>query len=361
MESAMQSDWAMIARGWVRGLNVQHGELIQVRNDTERFDILQEVLLAIEAAGATPLLELTPIAYLERLLAEVPVEHLARWDQHRKVWMQQIDRILFLGGAHPDFSRAPRDARDAWQGAWDRLTEIEEGRRLPFLLIGLPTLKRAQQSNMTLEELEAILLPALGASVEELQREIERALDAIGAGRTLIVRSGQGHELRLDLGDRIWLRDDGLIDERDREQGSIVSNLPAGSIYTTVIENATQGSIRLPKAGVAQDVVFYFEQGRLARIEARSGADELNAMFDRHSGEPRRVSHIGIGLNPHLHQAIDWVLVDEHIHGALFLALGENRYMGGQNESSLNVDYVLTNPTVMTEDRVVVDQGRAFV
>jgi hypothetical protein len=34
-------------------------------------------------------------------------------------------------------------------------------------------------------------------------------------------------------------------------------------------------------------------------------------------------------------------LADEHIHGSLFIALGENRYMGGQNASSLNKDYAL--------------------
>lgn len=352
--------WSNAARTWVRGLDVQPGEWIQVRNSTDRFDILQEVLLAVEAAGATPQLEWIPSVYLERLLSETPPEHLAHWDRHRQGWMRQIDRILFLGGDHPDFSGVPPAARDAWDAAGNRLSEIEEARRLPFLLIAIPTLKRAQQLNRTLEELESILLPALCASVESLQREIERMLDAIGDGRTLIVRSGpsgDGCELRLDLGDRVWGRDDGMIDALDCDRGSIVSNLPAGSVYTTVLENSTQGSIWLPKAGNATDVVLHFDAGRIVRVDAGSGADQLNAMLDRHSGEPRRVSHIGIGLNPHLHQPIDWALVDEHIHGALFLALGENRYMGGQNESSLNIDYVLRHATLLVGDRIVVENG----
>jgi hypothetical protein len=49
--------WSTAARNWVRGLDVQPGAWVQVRNSTDRFDILQEVLLAVEAAGATPQLE----------------------------------------------------------------------------------------------------------------------------------------------------------------------------------------------------------------------------------------------------------------------------------------------------------------
>lgn len=66
----------------------------------------------------------------------------------------------------------------------------------------------------------------------------------------------------------------------------------------------------------------------------------------------------GIGLNPHLRQPIGWTLVDEHVIGALFLALGENRYMGGQNASSLNHDFALQGASLLVDGQVVVDAGR---
>jgi len=50
-------------------------------------------------------------------------------------------------------------------------------------------------------------------------------------------------------------------------------------------------------------------------------------------------------LNPYLHQPIGWTLVDEHIPGALLVACGESRHMGGQNESSLNTDLALPGTT----------------
>ena len=51
-------------------------------------------------------------------------------------------------------------------------------------------------------------------------------------------------------------------------------------------------------------------------------------------------------------------MVDEHIHGSLFIALGENRYMGGQNESSLNVDYALAGVTLKVDGQIIVSEGK---
>jgi len=74
----------------------------------------------------------------------------------------------------------PKDAFEAWQQAQYRLTVIEEERRLPYLLAAIPTEMGAQQLGLASEELEEILLPALRASVGELQDEIGRVLNKVG-------------------------------------------------------------------------------------------------------------------------------------------------------------------------------------
>jgi leucyl aminopeptidase (aminopeptidase T) len=356
--SAMDKRWLKIARSIVQGLGIQPGELIDIRDGSGCLDVLLEISLAIERAGATPMLQLLPDDYLERLWSEVPRDYLAHWDKHRLEWMKQIDRVLVLAGARPDSSQAPKDALEAWQQAIYRLTVLEEERRLPFLLVAIPTERGAKQLGLDLDEFEKILLPALGASTEELQHQIGRVLNKVGHGRSITIHSGDQHSLHLEHGDRIWLSDDGCIDEMDQRQGAVVSNLPAGSIYTTVIEEKTHGSLWLARAGGATEVVFHFTAGRISDIEAASGADLITAELDSHTGEPRRVSHIGLGLNPYLSIPIGWTLVDEHVHSHLFIALGENRYMGGKNESSLNVDYALAGATLEVDDQIVVLEGK---
>jgi leucyl aminopeptidase (aminopeptidase T) len=350
--------WINLAQRIVQGLDVQPGEIIQVRGDPGPREFLLEMLLAVEIAGATPLPELFTAQYLQRLWAEAPLETLAHWDRHRGGWLERVDRIVTFMRPDPDTNAASKERRDAWGKATQRLAEIEERRLLPFMVVALPTEDWARTLGVPVETLEAQLLPALTASAAELLAEIHKALEAVGGRRELVLRTGDGCELRLHQGDRHWLSDDGVIDKEDRRRGAIVSNLPAGSIYTTVVESETQGCLRLPQALEARDVTFQFEGGRIVEIQAASGAEALRAWLSGHSGEPGRVSHIGIGLNPYLRRPTGWnVVVDEHVHGSLFLALGENRYMGGQNESSLNYDFAIHGATLLAGGKAVVREG----
>jgi hypothetical protein len=47
--------------------------------------------------------------------------------------------------------------------------------------------------------------------------------------------------------------------------------------------------------------------------------------------------------------------------GLLSIALGENRYMGGQNESPLNVDFAIPRATFLADGRVIVEEGKVAV
>jgi len=345
----------------VDGLGVRAGELISVRDDAGCFELLLEILLTIERLGATPLPSLTPAEYMERLWNESPRTYLAQWDRHRQAWSRHSDRVLVLLGAYPEFDTVPDEAFQAWELAVERLTAIEEERRLPVLLVAVPTEDRATQLGLSLEAMEKILVPALLVSTEELQSEIDRVLNPLRAVQHITIQTGEEHALLLERGGRAWLNDDGCIDETDRLQGAIVSNLPAGSIYTTVVESETRGSIQLPKAGPARDVVLHFDGGRIVDIDAATGGARLAKWLDGHSGEARRVGHIGIGLNPNLDQPIGWTFVDHCARGFLWISLGENQYMGGQNESSLNVDLELPHATLWADERAIVVDGTVAV
>jgi leucyl aminopeptidase (aminopeptidase T) len=355
--------WTELARRIVLGLDVQPGEIVQVRGDPGPLEFLLEMLLAIEIAGATPLPELFTAQYLQRLWAEASLETLAHWDRHRGGWLEQVDRIVTFMRPDLPTSTVFKEKRAAWVRATGRLDEIEERRLLPFLVVALPTEAWAGSLGLPCDEvLERVLLPALTARAGELQGEIARVLEAVDGRHALVVCTGEGCELRLNQGDRAWLSDDGMIDADDRRRGAIVSNLPAGSIYTTILEGETQGRLWLPQVLEAREVTFHFAGGRIVEVEAARGAEAVRAWLSSHSGEPGRVSHIGIGLNPYLPQPTGWnTIIDEHVHGSLFLALGENRYMGGQNESSLNHDFAIHDASLLAGGKKIVSWGKLCV
>ncbi|MGE0538548.1 MAG: aminopeptidase [Dehalococcoidia bacterium] len=302
--------WREIADRAVRGLGVRAGEVVQIREHSGRFEVVLEMALAVERAGATPLPELTPPSYVDRLLHEAGADHLAAWDRHRIEWLRRVDRVLVLQGADLDLATAPGPARDAWTSAVHRLVELEDERRLPFLLVAVPTPERAEVLSLPFDALESRLLPALAATVEELQRPIERTLARLREGSTLTLRGADGCELRMSTTGRHWLADDGLIDAEDRRRGGHVSNLPAGSVYSTVVENSVVGQLRLPPASGTGDVRLTFEGGRIVAV-AGDGRDRFESLLMQHSGDRDRISHIGIGLNPYLREAVGWPLVGQ--------------------------------------------------
>jgi leucyl aminopeptidase (aminopeptidase T) len=342
----MDTAWPHIAAHIVESLGVRAGELVQVRDNAGRLDALLEIALAIELRGATPLVQLVPGHYMRRMLDQAPLDYLEHWDRHRRLWAEKSDRVLVLGGSEQGFGHAPDRRMRLWQEAASRLERTEEERDVSVLLAMVPNEVQARKLGLNLAALDDIVLPALVVDASTLHAEFDRALALVEGGRMLTIRSGEGCMLRLDRGDRPWKPGGGL---------------PGGAIYTTVLEDETEGSLWLPQAAGATGVVLHFEGGRIARIEADSGAGALEAMLDAHSGAPRRVSHVGVGLNPHLRQPVGWTLVDEHVRGAFFIALGENRYMGGQNESSLNVDFCSPGATVEIDGRVLVSGGRLAV
>ena len=350
--------WPIIAHRIVTGAGVRPGELIQIRDDTGRFPLITELSLAIEKAGATPLLHLAPLTYMERLWRTAPQSYLEQWDHHRSKWLHEVDRIIVLASTQPDLSDVPQDKFTAWATAEQRLSEIEESRKLPYLMVGIPTQRHAKQLGLTLAQLEKIVFAGINASVDQLRDNIDRVNFGAFRGKEMVIQSGENCELQLGLGERPWLTDDGYIDDEDIAKGAIVSNLPAGSAYTTVVEEQTTGTLHLPQAAGATNAILTFTNGRVTHITAESGTGQLEALFDRHQGEPRRIGHIGIGLNPALKTPIGWTVVDEHVLGHLFVSFGENRYMGGQNASTLNVDFTLPSATLTINGRMLVKNGK---
>jgi leucyl aminopeptidase (aminopeptidase T) len=176
-----------------------------------------------------------------------------------------------------------------------------------------------------------LLMPA--RSLHDHTSPLVAALQA--ASKVEVVTSAG--TLTVERGTRPVMMDDGRIDRDDAACGAVVSNLPAGSLYWTVIEDGTRGNIAL----VDGSVLAFGDGGRVIDGE--------------YAGE--RVAHLGIATNPLVIGAIGWTIVDEHRSGAVFLALGENRYMGGQNQSAINVDLIPASPTVIVGDVTVVEHG----
>ena len=310
--------------------------IVLVRDRCGRADIVDLVVDECRMRGLDADVEHVSNDRLREMIGSGSPVELARWDLERADRTPAVNGLIVLGGWPADLAGLPTESVQAWAAAAGRVERALEKRNVPTVVVAVPTEYVAERLGVSLAELEARVLPGLLASSTSLSDSAAPFVDALRAHSRVDVMTAAG-TLVVDRGQRPLMIDDGVVDPADIARGAVVSNLPAGSLYWTAIEDATRGEIEL-----TDGTVLRFDNG--GRVVAGDYVSE-------------RISHLGVAINPLVTGTIGWTIVDEHRPGAVFLALGENRYMGGENESRINVDLIPASPTVVVGGITLVKDG----
>jgi leucyl aminopeptidase (aminopeptidase T) len=74
----------------------------------------------------------------------------------------------------------------------------------------------------------------------------------------------------------------------------------------------------------------------------------------------RNLAELGVGTN-YMAQITGEILEDEKVAGTVHLALGNNVSMGGTVNVGFHVDGIMTRPTLIVDDTVVLKDGKLLV
>jgi aminopeptidase len=144
---------------------------------------------------------------------------------------------------------------------------------------------------------------------------------------------GEDTDLRLNVTGRSWRAGDGA------------QNMPDGEVFTSPVEDATEGTIRFAfpatfKGREITDVRLRFDGGRVVDAEASVGGDYLQALLDLDAGA-RFAGEVAFGLNYEIDRFTNNILLDEKIGGTMHVALGMGfEELGGVNRSALHLDLI---------------------
>ena len=213
---------------------------VLVRDRCGRADLVDAVLAECRARGLDPIVEHVSSEQLRAIIGATPLAALERWDLDRAEQAESVNGLIVLGGWLADLDGLPENSVAAWAAAIRRLELELERRNVPTVVVAVPTEYVAQRLGIGLPELEACVLPALLLSADALHEQVAPLVSALERGTRIQVVTDAG-TLALDRGRRPLMIDDGVIDDADVASGAVVSNLPAGSIYCTVIEAAGRG------------------------------------------------------------------------------------------------------------------------
>ncbi len=228
----------------------------------------------------------------------------------------------------------------------------------------------------TLPGLEPYMFDSNGSMTTDYQKIDEGIKDGIefiskinpNKGKNVHLTSKRYTDLTFKImeGERKLEGDNGLYTEK-----STFGNLPAGEIFTAPMEGTTNGIMVVEKgwsimAIEGKDMIFEFKDGLL--ISLTGAKDELLNLVDLNPQKKsemdstliktrRNVAELGIGMNPkatHYESALE----GEKIKGTCHIAIGTNKFFGGNIKSDVHIDLIINKPTILIEEITFIDNGK---
>ena len=164
-----------------------------------------------------------------------------------------------------------------------------------------------------------------------------------------MILRGSNIDLKMSIENRTFFNDDGK------------ENFPAGEIYTSPVENSTNGWIRFSYPAIFEnreiiDIELWFENGKVVKEKARKGQEFLTETLNTDTGA-RILGELGIGTNYGIKRFTKNMLFDEKMGGTIHMALG-NSYpeTGGLNKSAIHWDILKD----MKKDGEIYADGKLF-
>ena len=341
-------------------LDLQPGETLLVRSETEAKELILAVYREALLAGAYPYIRCDLPGRSEIFFRYANNDQLSSLNAFERFEIGYVNAALLieapantkeLTGVDPKRYQIFKKSRgEIGETVFKRV----ERKELKRCITAYPTNALAQEAEMGLEEYRNFVFnackinepdPAAVWKRESLQQnEIARRLQ----GKDKVSLKGPNIDLTLSIKGRPFVVADGKV------------NFPDGEIFTSPLENSANGWVRFTYPAIyggrqVDNVELWFENGKAIKEKAAQGQDFLREMLNTDEGA-RRLGELGIGTNYGIKRFTKNMLFDEKMGGTIHLALGHGlSESGGVNASAIHWDMLCD----MSQGEIFVD-GELF-
>lgn len=132
-----------------------------------------------------------------------------------------------------------------------------------------------------------------------------------------------------------------------------------GTAEGVIVANAS-----IPYIGIGllrEPVVAKVEKGMIVSITGGEQADQLAQNWaSKNDPLVYNVAEMGVGLNPKC-KFIGAMLEDEGVYGSVHIGTGTNITLGGNIKAACHYDLIMTEPTVIADGRVILENGKVKI
>lgn len=327
-------------------IDVKPGQLVRISGHTVAEPLIIELAREVIAAGAHPVIFMTPEEVMEIMYKTGNDEQLKYISPITWTTIEKIDASIGIWASNNTRAMTNCDPeRQAIASAGmkpyrDRFFERSSKGELKWTGTQFPCQGNAQDAEMSLAEYEdfvytACLLnePDPIEAWKKVAQCQQRLVDFLNTKNEVRVTTPQGTDIRFSTQGRTWINCCGYM------------NFPDGEVFTGPVEDSVDGVIAFSFPAShggreVSDIVLTFKAGKVVDAHASKNEDYLIKMLDQDAGS-RIIGELAFGCNYSITKYTKNTLFDEKIGGTIHTAVGAGYpETGSKNQSGLHWDMV---------------------
>jgi len=356
-----------IARSVVRDcLCICEGDSVLISTWQHMLSLANSIALECRKIGAKTLMSLHTDDTFYGSLMQEPIESLKKPNKMSLgLWDCITANIDVSGPANPlKMRKVPPERWAAMaQGDkpyFDRI--VAKKKRSVFIMLGHVTPERAQTYGFNFKRWQKSMMDSIAVSYSALTRFGKKVKAKLEKAKEVQIMS-KGAKLTFQLEGRLAHVYDGVVDEEDMKMGSYDAVLPAGYVSVAPTETSVKGTVQfdlpVPQVGLmVQGLKWSFKGGKLTTYDAAKNIRTPKEWWQKAHGDKDKLGTLTFGINP---KAKYGFLNNSAVLGAVSIAIGDNRYIGGKNNSDYFFEATLGKATVKLDKKTFVRRGKFII
>jgi aminopeptidase len=358
-----------LAKSIVKGsLRPKPDEVVLISTYPHTIELAEQAALECQKAGADPAIWLDTDGVFYGQFKNYSIEKLRRVSAHCVGLLDYVNSYIWLNG--------PRDPAPMRTVPRERFAAMFEGEKAHTdkafekvpknvsVAIGGVTRERAKAYGFNYAKWKAMVEAATVVKSEHLESFGELVAGLISRPVDVRVTADNGTKLKFRLAgaERKPYVHDGVISDEDLAVGTYTSRsvqLPAGEVGIAPIEDSANGTfvadVSVPQRGrLVEGLAWTFRNGKVTDFTAKRNVQFAQTNWDEATGAKDMFAGVAFGLNP---KALPGFIQNSIVSGTVSLGIGDNRDVGGANDSSYGFAAPLAHGTVEIGGKTVIQDG----
>lgn len=316
----------------------------------------EHIMLESYMVGACPYLWVFDENFFLKHSNMISKDAIAVLPEHTRSLLEQSDVVIWLS-QFEDFEKFPANTRRAVSSFWDAVYDVAKAK--PLLLVNLPSRKYIEPIGIDYEDFLRAFMNAVKVDYGKLRKTGLSISSELGGKDCVHVYDPNGTELVFSVKGRHVGVESGTLEDCFLTGSECEVEVPAGEVYVAPVESSANGILvvdQLRDYGIER-LRLLFENGKIVSFKAEKGSDTFKKILEKAEGDKDRIAELGIGINYGM-KPVGWSVYDEKALGTAHIAIGNNIHLGGVNKASIHIDFVLYNPTIKVDDKIIMDTGK---